>query len=360
MTTEKKTVKLALDVMGTDNGPNSVIDGGVEAAREFGPKVKIVLVGRIEEIKDQLKQHTSVPGNIDIHNAPDEVTMHDSPADAIRRRGTSIAEAFRLHKEKAVDAVVSPGNTGAVMGTAMLNLGRLREVKRPAIASFFPTVEKRPTIVLDVGANANCKPLNLYQFGIMGSIVASHMFDLPRPRIGLLSIGQEKSKGNDLIIETYELLKNNQALNFAGNIEGRDILMSKVDVAVSDGFVGNVMLKFAESVETFLTTSIKRQVSSNIFSRVGAMLMYPFLRRLRNAFDYSEYGGAPLLGINGVCIICHGDSSSKAIRKALTVAREMVYKQVNKKIEETLVSGKGRNDAALDFDINGNSGVSYQ
>ncbi len=350
--TDKKQLALALDVMGTDSGPGLIVSGGIEAAREFGLACKIILVGRSDVISAELKKHRDLPGNIDIHHADGEVSMTDSPSEAVRRRDTSIAEAVRLHKLREVDAVISPGNTGAVMGTAMLNLGRLREVKRPAIASFFPTLERRPAVVLDVGANSDCKPLNLYQFGIMGSIVSSHMFGINRPRIGLMSIGEERSKGNDLILETHALLEKNQALNFIGNIEGRDILMAKADVVITDGFVGNVVLKFAESVEGFLTNSIRRQITSNIFSRFGAILMYPFLRRLRNTFDYTEVGGAPLLGINGICIICHGGSSSKAIHKALSVAREMVTHQVNEKIEAVLMAGHN-GDSPVDFKMNG-------
>jgi glycerol-3-phosphate acyltransferase PlsX len=285
--------------------------------------------------------------------------MQDLPADAVRRRDTSIAEAIRLHKEGQVDAVISAGNTGAVMGTAMLNLGRLREVKRPAIASFFPSVGVRPTVVLDVGANSDCKPLHLYQFAIMGSIVASYMFQATNPRVGLLSIGEEKSKGNELTIETYPLLEHNPALNFVGNVEGRDILKGKVDVVVTDGFVGNVVLKLAESVEGFLTTMLRRQVSSNLFSRLGAMLMHPFLKRLRKTFDYAEYGGVPLLGINGVCIICHGESSSKAIRSAILLARQMVEKQVNKRIEDVLLAGLN-GAAPINYNMNGITDISQQ
>ena len=255
--TDTKQLALALDVMGTDAGPHSIVNGGIEAARDFGTSTRVILVGRSDVIKEELKKHKDLPGNIDIHHAPEEVTMSDTPSEAVRRRDTSISEAVRLHTAGEVNAVISAGNTGAVMGTAMLNLGRLREVKRPAIASFFPTMDMRPAVVLDVGANSDCKPLNLYQFGIMGSIVSSHMFRISRPRIGLLSIGEERSKGNDLILETHALLEKNQALNFIGNIEGRDILMSKADVVVTDGFVGNVVLKFAESVEGFLTHSIK-------------------------------------------------------------------------------------------------------
>ena len=350
-------VKLALDVMGTDNGPSAIISGGVEAAREFGSDTTITLVGQSDLIAGELKIFSDLPGNLDIHHAAEEVRMTDSPAEAVRRRDTSISELVNLHREGNVQAIVSPGNTGAVMGTAMLRLGRLREVKRPAIASFFHSVDGGTTVVLDVGANSDCRPLNLYQFAIMGSIVSGHMFDNNRPRIGLLSIGEEKVKGNDLIVETHRQLEENKFLNFVGNIEGRDILMGKVDVVVTDGFVGNIVLKFAESIEGFLTTSIRRQVSTNIFSRVGALLMYPFLRRLRGTFDYSKTGGAPLLGVNGVCIISHGNSSSKAIHGALRVAREMVARQVNQKIESTLMNGVKSDGDSIDIKMDGSTGV---
>lgn len=338
--------------MGTDNGPGNIIAGGIQAARDLGVGTRIILVGHRDHINKELETFSNIPENVEIHHADGEVAMTDHPADAVRRKDTSISEAVRLHREGKVDGIVSPGNTGAVMGTVMLNLGRLRQVKRPAIASFFPSVGKRATVVLDVGANSDCKSINLRQFAVMGSVMARQIFDNSNPRVGLLSIGQEKSKGNELIRESFGLLEEDKFLNFVGNIEGRDILMGKVDVAVTDGFVGNIVLKFAESIEGFLTTSIHRQVSSNMFSRVGAMLMSPFLRRLRNAFDYSEYGGAPLLGINGVCIICHGDSSAKAICKALKVAREMIHGQINKKIETVLLNnGNGLNDNSIDTGV---------
>ncbi|MCK5126038.1 MAG: phosphate acyltransferase PlsX [candidate division Zixibacteria bacterium] len=355
--TENLQITIGLDVMGTDNGPDEIIAGGIEAARQFGSGCKIILVGKSDAIKSVLTGYRDVPVNLDIHHAPNVVAMIDSPADAIRRKDTSISELFKMHKEGIVDAVVSPGNTGAVMGTAVLNLGRLREVKRPCIASFFPAVNKGQSLVLDVGANSDCKPLNLYQFAIMGSIMAEYMMKKKRPRVGLLSIGEESSKGNELTIAAFPLLKNNPALNFIGNIEGHDILGGKVDVVVTDGFVGNVVLKFAESVEGFLTTSIRHQVSTNVFSRVGATLMYPFLRRLRGTFDYSEYGGAPLLGINGVTIICHGGSSGKAIVSGLALARDMVFHQINKKIETVLMAGSSGEKRSVNYNMNGISDV---
>jgi glycerol-3-phosphate acyltransferase PlsX len=333
-----RTPTIAMDCMGGDNGLDASIEGAILAAREFGDDMNILLIGREKEIKAALSRHSELPGGLSVHHAEHVVAMSDAPADAVRRKNTSIAEAMRLHKQGVVDAVVSPGNTGAVMASAVLNLGRLREVKRPAIATFFPNLRKSMTVLLDVGANSDCKPIHLYQFAIMGSIVAGGMFGVKKPALGLLSIGEEKNKGNELILETHGLLSRNRSLNFIGNVEGRDILQGKADVVVTDGFVGNVLLKFAESIEGFLTTALKRQITSNLFSRFGAILMAPFLRRLRNTFDYSEYGGAPLLGVNGTCIICHGSSSGKAIKKALMVAHEMVAHQVNQKIEEVLTA----------------------
>ncbi len=343
-------LKLALDVMGTDMGPGEIIGGGIQAAEFLAGRAGIVLVGRKDVIERELSEYRSVPDNIEIHHAAEEVRMTDSPADVVRRTDTSIAEGVRLHRDGKVQAFISPGNTGAVMGTAVLQLGRLRHVKRPAIASFFPAIDKRTVVVLDVGANAKCKPLNLYQFAIMGEIVSGNVCAHTNPRVGLLSIGEERSKGNDLIVESHRLLAHDTEINFVGNVEGRDILMGKADVVVTDGFVGNVVLKFAESIEGFLTTSIRRQISKNLFSRAGAFLMAPFLRRLRNSFDYSEVGGAPLMGVNGVVIICHGSSSSKAIRQAISVACEMIDRNINEKIEAALE----RSQAAVSAALNGN------
>jgi glycerol-3-phosphate acyltransferase PlsX len=229
------------------------------------------------------------------------------------------------------------------MAAAFVELGRLEGISRPAIASFFPT-EKNTAVVLDVGANATCKALNLYHFGVMGATYASRILQRRRPKVGLLSIGEESSKGNESTILAHQMLSRSR-LNFVGNIEGRDILRGNIDVIVCEGFVGNVMLKFAESIDGLLTAQLKRYVMSRLRYRLGAHLLMPALMAFRRDLDYAEYGGAPLLGLNGVCIICHGGSSAKAIRKAIDVAQKMVTTDINSGILEQLTeNGRIQND----------------
>jgi glycerol-3-phosphate acyltransferase PlsX len=223
------------------------------------------------------------------------------------------------------------------MASAIFNLGRIEGVSRPAIAMNFPTSNNKPCLILDVGANSNCRADNLLEFAHMGSIYFNHVVNVPNPRVALLSIGEEASKGNDLTVEAHRRLSSS-SLNFIGNIEGRDVLRGKSDVVVCDGFVGNILLKFAESIRGYLFGKMKRQISSNLFSRFGAILMGPFLRRMNRTFDYSEYGGAPLLGTNGVTIVCHGSSNASAVMNAIRVAREAVVKEINKHINDQLSS----------------------
>ena len=235
--------------------------------------------------------------------------------------------------------------------------GKIEGVSRPAIAGLFPTVSGKPTLVLDVGANVDCKPMHLYQFGVMGSIYASLMTGRTSPRVGLLSIGEEKSKGNEQTFQTWELLKNS-GLNFIGNVEGRDVLHGKADVIIIDGFVGNILLKFAESVEGFLTKKIRHQVQTNIFSRMGAILMMPFLSRLRKTFDYTESGGAPLLGVDGICIICHGTSSPKAIKNGVFVASQMHLHNISENIrKEMALNGNGIKNGQGNKSENNRTGI---
>jgi glycerol-3-phosphate acyltransferase PlsX len=335
MNNNGKPITVALDVMGADVGPESIMGGGLLAAQEAGDSLRLVFVGKREVINDFVKKQPMIPSNIIIEDAPDAVAMSDAPTEGIRKKTSSIAIGLSMQKGGRADAFVSAGNTGAVMASSVFILGKIEGISRPAIAGLFPTANKRPTLVLDVGANVDCKPAVLYQFGLMGSVYISLMTGRTSPKIGLLSIGEERSKGNEQVLTTWQILKES-GLNFIGNVEGRDILTGKFDVIVADGFVGNILLKFAESVEGFLTTVIKRQIQTNVFSRMGAFLMMPFLRRLRRTFDYSEYGGAPLLGIEGVCIICHGTSSPKAIKNAIILAREMVRRRIAGNIREEL------------------------
>jgi glycerol-3-phosphate acyltransferase PlsX len=258
--------------------------------------------------------------------------------DGVKKKNSSVAIAVRLQKEGTVHATISPGHTGAFVASALLTLGRLQNVARPAIATAFPTESGR-TLILDVGANPICKARNLYEFAIMGSLYSTKVTGNETPRVALLSIGEERSKGNDLTLETYDLL-DQSSLNFVGNIEGRDILRGRADVIVCDGFIGNIMLKFAESIKTFANNAFQRQMRKNKFSHIGAILMGPFLRRLRGQFDYAEVGGAPFLGVDGNCIVCHGRSSARAIHSAINLAKNMIDSEVNTHICEALTNGK--------------------
>jgi glycerol-3-phosphate acyltransferase PlsX len=344
MSTKDKVITIALDVMGADVEPASIIKGGLMAAQDLGKSGKLILVGKSEIIDNFIKTRKNPPSNVSIKNAPHAVAMSDVATEGIRKKTSSIAISLSMQKKGEADAFVSAGNTGAVMASSLLILGRVEGIARPAIVTFFPTAKGIPTLVLDVGANIVCKPIHLYQFGLMGSVYASLMYGRTSPKLGLLTIGEERSKGNELIMQTRELFEKSE-LNFVGHLEGRDILSGVVDVVVCDGFVGNVILKFAESIEGFLTTSLKRQIETNIFSRAGAALMSPFLRRLRKTFDYAEYGGAPLLGINGVSMICHGRSSPRAIKNAILSAADMVRHNISENIREELVLNNGKNNA---------------
>ncbi len=348
-----KAITVALDVMGADVCPESIMEGGLQAVAQKGTALKLVFVGKVEVINDFVKTRKDLPANIVIENAPHAVAMSDSATEGVRKKTSSIAVGLTMQKNGRADAFVSAGNTGAVMASSILILGRIEGVNRPAIVSFFPTLHGKPTLVLDVGANVDCKPNHLFQFGLMGSIYASLMGGRTSPRVGLLSIGEERSKGNEAVLATHELFEKSD-LNFVGNVEGRDILTGEVDVVATDGFVGNAILKFAESVEGFLTKSIKHQIETNIFSRLGAGLLSPFLGRLRRTFDYSEYGGAPLLGIDGVSIICHGSSSPKAIKNAVIVAMEMVRHRIADNIRDELSGNNNGNNSEQGNERNNN------
>jgi phosphate acyltransferase len=358
MVSEKRP-RIALDVMGSDAGIAGIVQGGLDAAGSFPDLLDVVLVGRQEQIEAALGSTQHLPDNVTIQHAETEVPMHISATDGARMRDSSISVGLKLVKESQADAFVSPGNTGAVMASSLLTLGRIRGVARPAITSIFPTWTGRSTVVLDVGANADCKPLHLSQFAIMGSVYAQVIFNHEAPRVGLLSIGEERSKGNELIFNARKLLSDSK-INFIGNIEGRDILSGMADVAVTDGFTGNIILKFAESLQPMLAKSMQRQVQTNIFSRVGATLLLPFLRRMKQSFDYAESGGAPLLGVNGVVIICHGSSNARAILNAIRVAHEMVSKRVLERTQAELETNHfGRDDATKEKRENNRDGIVY-
>ncbi len=355
--TESKRHNIVLDVMGADGGEEGIIDGGVEAVKSAEDSLHVTLVGRREIIERRLEALPEIPANISIEHADEAVPMHVSATEGVRMRNSSIRIGLKLLRDNKADGFVSPGNTGAVMGTSLLTLGRMEGVSRPAITSVFPTWTGRPTVVLDVGANADCKPTHISQFAVMGSVYYSVVFGQEAPRVGLISIGEERSKGNELIFNALKLLKNSK-INFVGNVEGRDILSGTVNVAVTDGFTGNILLKFAESIRPMLVKSMQRQVQTNIFSRVGATLLLPFLRRMRNLFDYEEAGGAPLLGVSGVVIVCHGASNSRAICNGIRLAQNLASKNLLKRIKDELVTNHfGRTNGTKDESQDNRNGV---
>ena len=332
---ENEKIRIAVDAMGGDYAPQAEVEGSVLAQNENHGALELVLVGEREKISQELYRLKATDLPFTVENASELITMSDQAVESLRKKDSSVAVGMRLQKEGKVDAFVSGGNTGAVMTHALMTLGRLEGVSRPAVASFLPS-EKGIVVVLDAGANAECKAHNLYQFGVMGSIYTSYVLKKENPRIGLLSIGEESTKGNELTFTTYKLLSEDPSLNFIGNVEGRDVLKGTCDVVVCDGFVGNIVLKFAESIDGFLTWMVKKRVKESFLFRLGAFLVKVSIRDLRKVLDYTEYGGAPLLGVNGVCIICHGESPPKAIKNALKLAADMVREKVNEHITKIL------------------------
>lgn len=323
---------IAVDAMGGDDAPASVVAGAVLAAQEG--HVDLLLVGDEPRLRSELAKHHSAPG-IRIIHAPSVVAMEESPSFVIRRRrDSSIWRATELVKTGEAAAVVSAGHTGASMATAFFLLGTLQGVERPAIATILPTL-KGAAVLLDVGANVDSKPHHLVQFAIMGHVYAQRMLGIPTPRVGLLSIGEEDTKGNELTKETFKLLKQTQ-VQFIGNIEGRDVYTGDADVIVCDGFIGNVALKISEGLAEAIMQVLRREITRSLFGRLGFLLLRPAFRRFKRRVDYAEYGGAPLLGINGVSIICHGRSSPKAIKNAIGVARDFVRDDVNRHIRDDI------------------------
>jgi len=303
-------MRIAVDAMGGDNAPKVEVAGAVAAAREFS--IPIILVGDRDLLTAELAEHNISGIDISIHHASEVVGMHDSASDAIRKkRDSSIRVAYELVKAGKADAVVSAGNSGATMAAGMFVLKRLDGIDRPAIAQVFPTLNGH-TLVLDIGGNVDCKPLHLVQFAIMGEVYARHILGIAKPKVGLLSNGEEASKGNDLTRETSQILKE-IAFDYAGYIEGRDIFAGHIDVVVCDGFVGNIVLKLSEGLAEAVGTMLKEEIKKSFISKIGYLLARSAFSRFRKKVDYAEYGGAPLLGINGVGMICHGGSNVKAI-----------------------------------------------
>lgn len=326
-------MKIALDAMGGDAAPETTVGGAVRAAREF--PIEIILVGQSETIEPILSRYGHVPRNLSIVHAPDVIGMEESPAASVRKkRESSINVGIGLLADHKVDAFVSAGNTGAVVAAATLLTGLLPGVERPGIAILCPGL-KGETLLIDVGANINPKPIHLLQYAFMGETYVRWVRGKERPSIGLLNVGEEESKGTDFIKETYALLENS-GMNFVGNVEGRDIFSGKFNVIVCDGFVGNVALKTAESLAHAMSQLLKRSLSMNLMTRLGAWLAREAFLRLRAEIDYAERGGAPLLGVSGVSIIAHGASSSKAIKNAIRVGYESVRHDLNRHMIEAI------------------------
>ena len=312
--------------MGGDRGPVVNIEGAVAAARELG--LSVLLVGNEEELSRSLRRHSTNGLGITICHAPETVGMNESPSAALRKKKhSSIRVGLELVKRGEADAFISAGNTGAVMATAMVTLGSLPGVERPAIALIVPTLRGQ-SILLDAGANADCKPRHLLQFAIMGDIYARQVMGKKSPTVGLLSIGEEESKGNELTREAFKELEEERSLNFTGNVEGRDVFSGAADVIVCDGFTGNIALKISESAAEFFTVLLKEELEKGLVGKLGALLTRGAFRRFKKRVDYTEYGGAPLLGVGGMCIISHGRSTAKAIKNAIRVAAECVENKV--------------------------------
>ncbi|HBK68216.1 MAG TPA: phosphate acyltransferase PlsX [Firmicutes bacterium] len=327
-------MRIAVDAMGGDYAPKEPVLGSVLAAKEA--KIASVLVGRSEEINQELSQYEDYPKElITIKEAREVVEITEQPAIAVRKkRDSSIVVANLLVKNGEADAVISAGSTGAAMTASLFILGRIQGISRPAIAIPMPTVNG-VTVFLDAGANVENDAKDLLQFGIMGSIYAEAVLGLSSPRVGLLSNGEEESKGNRLVQETYQLLKDGN-LNFVGNIEGNDIPMGRAEVIVCDGFVGNIILKFAEGMASALFQKMKEALMGSALTKMGALIIKPSLKELKGSFDYSEYGGAPLLGVKGVSIISHGRSDAKAFKNAIKAAASGVEQDIIEKIRTSL------------------------
>jgi len=321
--------------MGGDTAPKAEVEGAIRAARSLG--VQVVLVGREDVLKKELSQqdgHLNLP--VEIVHASEQVTMQDSAARAVRaKRDSSIRVAYRLVRDGIAQGLVSAGNTGAVMVTSKMVQGMIPGVDRPALAQTFPTIKGTPVVLMDVGANVDCSPQMLAQFAVMGDIYARVILQMKEPRVGLLSIGEEEHKGNELTRNATPLLKS-LAINFIGNVEGRDLYTGKVDVIICDGFIGNVALKVSEGLVEVVKQMLLESLQATITRKIGYVLSRAAYADFKKRVDYSEYGGALLLGVRGVCVICHGGSNANAIKNAIRVAAEFANHRINQRIEAEL------------------------
>lgn len=330
--------RIAIDAMGGDHAPAEIVAGALRAQAELG--VEVLLVGDRQQIEAVIPQRSL--GQLEIVPSEGTIEMHEEPLSGIKRKPkASINVAMDLVKQKRADAVVSAGHSGAAMAAALLRLGRLRGIDRPAIGAVFPTiVANKPVLVLDVGANVDCRPKFLEQFALMGTIYSQYVLGIQAPKVGLLNIGEEDCKGNDLSVRTHQMLQENSQISFIGNAEGRDVLSGRFDVIVCDGFVGNVLLKFAEAVGEVVIQILREELPQGLQGQLGTALLKPNLKRIKQRIDHAEHGGGLLLGVAGVCIISHGSSQAPSIFNAIRLAKEAVDNQVLERIQLQNKGGK--------------------
>lgn len=334
----QKRPVIAVDAMGGDFGPSVVVPGAIAASRNFG--IQVILVGDKDKIANELQSLTLAGADYDIVHASEVVRMNDKASDVLRRKKeASIQIACRLVRDGLADGVVSAGHSGASVACGIFTVGRLPGVERPALAAMLPT-EKNPVVVIDAGANVDCRPYHLFQFGLMGDAFARDLLNYPAPRVSLLSIGEEEGKGNSQVKEAYELLKIAQNINFIGNAEGRDIFTGDIDVVVCDGFVGNVVVKMSEGLASSLVRMLKRLFTSGVLPALGALLAKGAFRQFAHTIDYASYGGAPLLGLKGLVIVCHGRSNSLAMTNAINMGATFVRKETNSRLAEIIVANE--------------------
>ncbi len=330
-------MRVAVDAMGGDHAPRAVVAGAVEAARAGVGSV--LLVGPSALLREELERSHAFGLPIEVIEAPDVIGPEEQPVVAVRRKkNSSIAVGLGLVREGRADAFVSAGNTGALMAASLFILGRIPGVRRPAIGGIMPTVDGRGCLMLDMGAHMDASPLNLYQYAFMGSVYAEKVLGVANPRIGLLNVGTEENKGNELTKEAFRILRQSP-LNFVGNVEGRDIFDRRADVIVCDGFTGNVILKTLEGVGQGMAALLRRELTSGLRVKLGALLARPALQRFARSVDYREYGGAPILGVDGPCIKCHGSSDAKAVANGIKVAVRVASQGVTGVIRQQLALG---------------------
>ncbi|WP_301169126.1 phosphate acyltransferase PlsX [Brevibacillus nitrificans] len=326
-------MRIAVDAMGGDNAPRSTVQGALAAVKE-NPSLTIVLVGDEQGIRSQLSGE--IPANIEIVPTTEVIDPDDEPVKAVRRKkNSSLVVAVQMARENLVDAAISAGNTGALMTAGLLYAGRMEGIERPALATFIPNIKGRVTLTLDVGANMDAKPHHLLQYAVMGSLYAERVLGFEKPTVGLLNVGTEEGKGNELTKAVFPLLTNAD-LNFVGNVEARDVLEGACDVLVCDGFVGNVLLKAVEGAAATIFSQLKQEFTSSLINKVGAAILKPGLMRFRKRMDYAEYGGAPLLGLRSPVIKAHGSSDAKAVKNAIASAATFVKQDVNEIIQKEL------------------------